>query len=159
MRNIENQIKRVNRRPKLLSQDLVMGCKMTLNQYNRGWLKFQSSDAADAVSKLGLRTYLETPMIGQKLDAELTKRGITWLRNLLYKSNGKPRNTVHTREVGQREYSIVDNFSHFTFEGFYSDGNGELTPIWGVHSKQGQSFKYVCTLGAYNIGGYWAVIG
>lgn len=156
MRNIENAIKKIAEHKGLLSASVILySAKQTLNQYNRGWLKFKNSDAAEAVTELGLRIYLEEPLIDRKLDQELTKRGLDWLKTILFKKNGQPRSTKHTLHADRvNACEIVSKFSHFTFDGFESDGNGNLDPKWRVHSKNGQSFSYVCTLGAHNYYGY-----
>jgi len=155
MRSIENQIKRVIVHKGLLSYSLVHGSKATLNQYERGWIKPRVQEAIEAIDELGLREFLETPLKGRKLDAELTSRGINWLKATLFKKNGEPRNTKMSREgCRYNAHEIVRKFSHFTFDGFESDGYGNFIPRWRVHAKDGRSFSYVCTVGAHNPNGY-----
>lgn len=161
MRNMLNAVTKVNQFKGLLSEAIIVRtAKQTLNQYNRGWLKPETTELAEAIDEFGLRELLESPLYGRKLDAELTKRGIDWLRNMLFTKRGDHRCTIHTREsgIGHREYLIVERFSHFTFDGFYRDGYDNYVPTWRVHSKDGESFSYVCTLGAHNYNGYFLVM-
>lgn len=161
MRNVENAIKKVAKHQGPLTRAIVVyTAKQTFNQYNRGWIKPKSTEAIEAIDSLGLREFLETPLVGRVLADDLTKIGVEWLNKMLFTSKGKERDTKYTRGAfGPHRYNafaIVKNFSHFTFDGFESDGYGNVEPRWRVHAKDGQSFSYVCTLGAHNYNGYFS---
>lgn len=159
MRNVKNAIRKVYEFEGLLSEALVVKtAKITLNQLRSGHATVDS-ETAEAVDALGgIETFLEEPLMGRKLDRALTAKGIDWLKTMLFTAKGTRRNTVHTRELSDRVFEIVQNFSHFTFDGFETDANSSwggsylVTPMWRVHAKDGRSFSYICTLGRFNDG-------
>lgn len=157
--NLLNAVIKVNSYKGLLSESLIVRtAKRALNQYNRGWLKPETADLAEAIAHNGAREFLERPLEGRKLDSDLTAKGIDWLNRVLFKANGERRDTKLSRNFGEREIRIVRNFSHFTFDGFYNDGY-DLQPTWRVHSKRHGSFSYVCTIGPHNYNGFIEVMG
>ena len=70
------------------------------------------------------------PRVGPKLE----RQGLEWLKDR------------RRKELGDRERSVVENFSHFTLTDMYDAGNAHgcfFLPVWTVHSKDGRRFSYV----------------
>ena len=63
--------------------------------------------------------------------------------------------------LGYREASILLDFDHFTFTGFYNASNSyqvesgyrTLYPLWKCYDKGGDSFEYYLEGGVMNITG------
>jgi hypothetical protein len=154
MRNLENAIKKINTFNGPLSEALVVRtAKPTLNQYNRGWIRPKTTECAEAIDHFGVMEFLEKPLRGRKLDQDLTNKGISWLRSYLFTSKGEPRRTKDVKDLPYSTFQIVKDFAFFTFDEFIDDGYGNYQPVWRVHSKNGQSFAYCFTGGAYSYGG------
>ena len=159
MRNLNNAIIKVNNFQGLLSEALIVRtAKQSINQFHRGWIQPNTSESAEAIDSLGLREFLEKPLIGKKLDKDLTKKGLEFLNRIVFTSKRKQRKTKDAQQLGDREIIILQNFSYFTFDGFYAVDNGsmhyEYVPIWRVHSNnQLDSFSYIYTGGRFSFGG------
>jgi len=86
-----------------------------------------------------------------RLDAEQTKKGYDFLMNLWKSPTGKVRTN---NPFSEREQKVLENFSHFEFEGFM---NGQ--PVYIVMAKNGSSFEYYYSGGSMKIigeNGYYA---
>jgi hypothetical protein len=86
-----------------------------------------------------------------RLDAEQTKKGYNFLMNLWKSPTGKVRTN---NPFSEREQKVLENFSHFEFEGFM---NGQ--PVYIVMAKNGSSFEYYYSGGSMKIigeNGYYA---
>lgn len=63
--------------------------------------------------------------------------------------------------LGYRELIILNQFDHFTFNGFYHDCNNiqesmgvhNLAPLWKCYDKDGDSFEYYVSAGEMQIVG------
>jgi len=164
MRNLENSIKKIQAHKGLLSKSIVCyTAKQTLNQYNWGYIKPKSDSMVELLKQRDLQDIFENHLINRKLDKDLSRTGIEWLKRFLFKKNGDPRENKDTRHVPFKAFDIVKRFSHFTFAGFSQDGNSSVggiysvTPIWRVHAKNGESFCYTYTGGAFQYGGGFEV--
>jgi len=78
-----------------------------------------------------------------RLDAEQTKKGYDFLMNLWKSPTGKVRTN---NPFSEREQKVLENFSHFEFEGFM---NGQ--PVYIVMAKNGSSFEYYYSGGSMKI--------
>jgi hypothetical protein len=84
----------------------------------------------------------------RKITKEQTKYGLEYLNTRYFKKrDGSPRKKC---PMGEREISILKDFSHFTLFGLHGDYNriGSMQwyrPIYRVYSKTGQSFAYIAT--------------
>jgi hypothetical protein len=67
------------------------------------------------------------------------KKGYDFLMGLRYTPTGKERSNS---PYGYREENILDNFSHFTFCGFYSERGTYYIRMYNCYSKDGNSFQY-----------------
>lgn len=76
------------------------------------------------------------------LSDEQNKKGYDFLMGLRFTPSGKERTNS---PFGYREENILDNFSHFTFCGFYDAGNyshSYYIRMYNCYSKDGNSFQY-----------------
>jgi hypothetical protein len=105
---------------------------------------------------------------GLKLTPEQTAKGIAWLRNQWKTPRGIERKH---NPFGYREEEILENFSHFTFVGFYDnanfymskDGYHNYQPIYDVWGKLDDGstscFQYYMARGSGYNGGSVEIIG
>lgn len=105
---------------------------------------------------------------GLKLTAEQTEKGINWLRNQWKTPRGVER--LHN-PFGYRETDVLENFSHFTFVGFYDDARvwndndkHNYQPIYDVFGKPDADgdtgcFQYYMARGSGYNGGSVEIIG
>lgn len=76
------------------------------------------------------------------LSDKQNKKGYDFLMSLRFTPTGKDR---LNNPYGYREENILDNFSHFTFCGFYDIGNynySNYIRMYNCYSKDGNSFQY-----------------
>jgi hypothetical protein len=86
-----------------------------------------------------------------RITPEQTKKGLEWLMNKWKSPRGVERKN---NPFGNRETAALENFSHFTFEGFADIGNqyrSFAVPIYGVHGKDGEYFQYHIEAGNVSI--------
>ncbi len=67
------------------------------------------------------------------------KKGYDFLMKLRVTPTGKER---LNSPYGYREEEILDNFSHFTFCGFYTETGRYYIRMYNCYSKDGQCFQY-----------------
>lgn len=87
---------------------------------------------------------------------EQTAFGIEWLKNTQFNRHGRLR-AAKTTFIGEREAAIIRTFKRFEFTGLrfqdynqYSQSYQNISPIYRVISKSGESFEYSCTpMGRY----------
>jgi len=80
----------------------------------------------------------------RRITPELTAKGLKWWASMKNK-RGEWRNSALAREVPEWCRRIVDDFDHFTFEGYYNAGNSYrdfYIPQYRVHARNGDSFAY-----------------
>lgn len=76
------------------------------------------------------------------LTDEQNKKGFDFLQGLRFTQTGRER---LNNPFGYREEKILDNFSHFTFCGFYDAGNYNHSfyiRMYNCYSKDGSCFQY-----------------
>lgn len=76
------------------------------------------------------------------LTDEQNKKAFDFLQSLRFTPSGKERKN---NPFGYREENILDNFSHFTFCGFYDNGNyynSFYIRMYNCYSKDGNYFQY-----------------
>lgn len=74
-----------------------------------------------------------------ELSADQNNKGYDFLMGLRFTPTGKDR---QNSPYGYREEAILDNFSHFTFCGFYSERGTYYIRMYNCYSKDGNSFEY-----------------
>jgi hypothetical protein len=82
---------------------------------------------------------------GLDIDQCHTDQGLNFLR----KKDGKTRNNQATADLGQRERSIVENFSHFKFVSCTEVSDRDFAPVFEVFDTNGQSFQYYFSYSEY----------
>jgi hypothetical protein len=91
------------------------------------------------------KTFIDALMYNEQDKDELTltedqnKKGYEFLMKLRFTPTGKERSNS---PYGYREENILDNFSHFTFCGFYSERGNYYIRMYNCYSKDGNSFQY-----------------
>lgn len=93
-----------------------------------------------------------------KITPEQTQKGLDWLKDQWKTPFGVERKN---NPFGYREEQIIENFDHFTFEGFYEMANYEAVkmgihnyvPLYEVHARDGSSFQYYVNGGEVSIVG------
>lgn len=73
------------------------------------------------------------------LTDEQNKKGYEFLMSLRFTPTGKER---LNNPYGYREENILDNFSHFTFCGFYTERGNYYIRMYNCYSKDGNAFQY-----------------
>lgn len=73
------------------------------------------------------------------LTSEQNKKGYDFLMSLRFTPTGKDR---LNSPYGYREEDILDNFSHFTFCGFYTERGHFYIRMYNCYSKDGNCFQY-----------------
>lgn len=73
------------------------------------------------------------------LSSDQNTKGYKFLMGLRLTPTGKERSNS---PYGYREENILDNFSHFTFCGFYSERGTYYIRMYNCYSKDGNSFQY-----------------
>ena len=73
------------------------------------------------------------------LTNEQDKKGFDFLQGLRFTPTGKDR---LNNPYGYREERVLDNFSHFTFCGFYTERGNYYIRMYKCYSKNGESFQY-----------------
>lgn len=73
------------------------------------------------------------------LTDDQNKKGIDFLNKLRFTPTGKER---QNNPYGYREEEILNNFSHFTFCGFYPVGQFYYIRMYNCYSKDGDCFQY-----------------
>lgn len=73
------------------------------------------------------------------LTDEQNKKSYGFLMSLRFTPTGKER---QNNPYGYREENILDNFSHFTFCGFYSERGNYYIRMYNCYSKDGNCFQY-----------------
>lgn len=145
---------------KLTERD-ILNLKRLLN----GWSR--TSVTTEEKEDLNNLLWEQIDNEGITLTPEQTEKGIKWLRDQWKTPRGIERKH---NPFGYREEEILDNFSHFTFEGFYDDANYYMSrdghhnylPIYGVHGKLADdstsSFDYYMARGTGYNGGSVEII-
>ena len=84
---------------------------------------------------------------------EQTIKGIEYLRNTVFKKNGKFRNTKNM-PFGEREIDIIKDFKEFKFVALYPIGYAAYyLPVYRVIDNQGNSFEYTTDMGRMEVTG------
>ena len=85
---------------------------------------------------------------------EQTIKGIEYLRNTVFKKNGKFRNTKNM-PFGEREIDVIKDFKEFKFVGLSSVSQYTLyyIPVYRVIDNQGNSFEYTTDMGRMEVTG------
>lgn len=73
------------------------------------------------------------------LTNEQNKKGYDFFKSLRFTPTGKER---QNSPFGYREERILDNFSHFTFCGFYSERGTYYIRMYNCYSTDGDCFQY-----------------
>lgn len=73
------------------------------------------------------------------LSNEQNQKGYDFLMGLRFTPTGKVRSNS---PYSYREEDILDNFSHFTFCGFYSERGNYYIRMYNCYSKDGNCFQY-----------------
>lgn len=84
---------------------------------------------------------------------EQTNKGLRWLLDQWKTPNGKERKN---NPFGERETTILGNFSHFQLIDFIDCGNAyffAFLPVYRVVSLSGAFFDYFVSMGVCNING------
>lgn len=137
----------------------ILNLKKLLNGYARSSVtaeeKFElASLLYDCVDETG----------GIRITPEQTAKGIAWLKNEYVTPRGVERKH---NPFGYREIEVLENFSHFTFDGFYDtgsmymarDGYHNYQPIYSVIAKDGANFQYYMARGSGYNGGSVEIVG
>ena len=94
----------------------------------------------DVIVKILTNFVLDSMKESYRITDKQTEKGIRWLKNHCFKKNGEIRRSkslIFDREECRQIREILDDFSHWTFEGF-SHGN----PLYEMHSKSGKTLMY-----------------
>lgn len=100
------------------------------------------------------KAFIDDLMYGEKqieeleLTPEQNEKGHKFLQELRFTPTGKER---LNNPFGYREENILDNFSHFTFCGFYSERGTYYIRMYNCYSKNGNCFQYYYAGGEMNI--------
>lgn len=96
-----------------------------------------------------------------KITKEHTEQGLKFLKSLYLTPKGARKKTNRLNELTSTDgydvnikeaEDILNNFSHFQFNGFYEDCSYHQTiykPVWAVIAKDGEFFEYVQEMRGY----------
>ena len=83
-----------------------------------------------------------------RIAAAQSAKGLAWLRNI----HKTPKGTVRkSSPFTALDTEVMDNFSHFTLQGFHWCTNYFCTPVYRVHDQGGNWFDYIAV--AWQSGG------
>ncbi len=119
-----------------------------------------SSSKANPYVKIAISAELDAKLDatpnGFPITPEQTNKGITWLREFLWKKNGSARNTKENRVFGDRERRIIQDFKEFRLKGLTNASQNAYVfylPIYEVIAEDGSSFEYTTNMGRIEVVG------